>query len=65
MLDGSVNLIILENWLHNLKSLFNPLTDIISNKKDKQKERKLSQKGQITNNMNVLADKGNDNHLFK
>ena len=38
MLDGSVNLITLENWLNKkLKSLFNSLADIISNKEDKQK----------------------------
>ena len=57
MLDGSVNLITLQN---KLKSLFNPLTDIISNEEDKQKERKSSQKNRITNNINVLKDKEND-----
>ena len=32
MLDGSFNLITLENWLEKkLKSLFNSLADIISN----------------------------------
>ena len=40
MLDGSVNLITLKNWLDKkLKSIFNPLADIISNEKDKQKEK--------------------------
>ena len=39
MLDGSVNLIAYENCLHKtLKSLSNPLADIISNEEDKQKE---------------------------
>ena len=62
MLDGSLNLITLENWLDKkLKSLFNPLADIISNEEDKPKEKKFSQKNGITNNMNVLKDKGNDN----
>ena len=62
MLDGSLNLITLENWLDKkLKSLFNPLADIISNEKDKPKEKKFSQKNGITNNMNALKDKGNDN----
>ena len=61
MLDGSVNLITLENWLDKkLKSLFNPLADIISNEEDKQKERRFSHKNRLTNNMNVLVDKGND-----
>ena len=62
MLDGSLNLITLENWLDKKsKSLFNPLADIISNEEDKPKEKKFSQKNGITNNMNVLKDKGNDN----
>ena len=61
MLDGCLNLITLENWLDKkLKSLFNPLADIISNEEDRQKEKKFSQKNRITNNMNVLKDKGND-----
>ena len=61
MLDGSVNLITLENWLDKkLKSLFNPLIDIISNEEDKQKARKFSHKNRLTHNMNVLVDKGND-----
>ena len=61
MLDGSVNLITLENWLDKkLKSLLIPLADIISNEEDKQKERKFSHKNQLTNNMNVLVDKGNN-----
>ena len=61
MLDGSVNLITLENWLDRIsKSLFNPLADIILNEEDKQKEKRFSRKNRITNNMNVLADKAND-----
>ena len=43
MLDGSVNLITLENQLDKIfKSLFNPLADIICNEEDKQKERHFS-----------------------
>ena len=61
MLDGSVNLITLENWFdRKLKSLFNSLADIISNEEDKQKQRNFSHKNRLTNNMNVLVDKGND-----
>ena len=61
MLDGSLNLITLENWLDKkLKSLFNPLAHIISNEEDKQKEKRFSQKNRTINNMNVLKDKGND-----
>ena len=61
MLDGGVNLITLENWLDKkLKSLFNPLADIISKEEDKQKEKKCSQKNRTINNMNALKDKGND-----
>ena len=61
MLDGSLNLITLENWLEKkLKSLFNPLAHIISNEEDKQKEKRFSQKNRTINNMNVLKDKGND-----
>ena len=42
MLDGSVNLITLENWFdRKLKSLFNSLADIISNEEDKQKQREI------------------------
>ena len=60
-MDCSVNLIISENLLDKkLKSLFNLLADFMSNEEDKQKERKFSQKNQITNFMNVLKDKGND-----
>ena len=58
MLDGSVNVVTSENWLdEKLKSLFNPLTEIISNEEDKQKEKIFLT---ITNNMNLLKDKGND-----
>ena len=40
MLDGSLNLITLENWLDKkLKSLFNPLADIIRMKKINQKRK--------------------------
>ena len=61
MLDGSVNLITLENWLDKIsKSLFNPLADIILNEEDKQKEKRFSRKNRITNKMNVLVDKAND-----
>ena len=61
MFDGSINLITLENWLdRKLKSLFNPLADIISNEEDKQKERNSSHKNRLTNNMNALVDKVND-----
>lgn len=43
MLDGTVNLITLENQLDKIfKSLFNPLADIISNEEDQQKERHFS-----------------------
>ena len=59
MLDGSVNLITLENWLVK-KLLFNPLAGIISNEEDKEKERKFSHKNRLTNNMNVVVDKGSD-----
>ena len=60
MLDGSVDLITLENWLKKkLKSLLNPLADIILNKEDKQKERNFVHKNQLSNNMSVLSDKGN------
>ena len=42
MLDGSLNLITLGNWLDKkLKSLFNPLAHIISNEEDKQKEKRF------------------------
>ena len=57
MLDGSVNLITLENWCDKkLKSLFNLLADIISNEEDKNKKSKFSQKNRITNNMNELIN---------
>ena len=61
MLNCILNLITLENWLDKkLKSLFNSLADIILNKEYKQKAKKFSQKNRITNNMEVLKDKGND-----
>ena len=42
ILDGSLNLITLENWLDKkLKSPFNPLAHIISNEEDKQKEKRF------------------------
>ena len=42
-LDGSLNLITLENWLDKkLKSLFSLLADIISNEEDKQKQKRFS-----------------------
>ena len=43
MLDRSVNLIALEKWLNeNLKSMFKPLADIISNEEEKLKYIKKS-----------------------
>ena len=41
MLDGSVNLITLEKWQNGkLKSMLNPLADIISNEEEKLKDIK-------------------------
>ena len=57
MLDGSLNLITLENWLDKkLKSLFNQFADIISNEEDKQKEKKFSQKNRITNKIKEMMN---------
>ena len=50
MLDRSVNLIALEKWLNeNLKSMFNPLADIISNEEEKLKyiKKVLSKAAQL------------------
>ena len=50
MLDRSVNLIALEKWLNeNLKSMFDPLADIISNEEEKLKyiKKVLSKAAQL------------------
>ena len=50
MLDRSVNLIPLEKWLNeNLKSMFKPLADIISNEEEKLKyiKKVLSKAAQL------------------
>ena len=50
MLDRSVNLIALEKWLNeNLKSMFDPPADIISNEEEKLKyiKKVLSKAAQL------------------
>ena len=53
MVHGSVNLITLEKWLNEkLKSIFNPLADIISNEEEKLSDiKKTPFKGRTINTL--------------
>ena len=61
ILDGTVNLITLEKWLNEkLKSMFNPLADIVSNEEEKLKViKKTSFKSHTINTLKKDTTKDN------